>query len=83
MIHIARLHSAIGGIASDYRSRVREFESQPGHITFAVIDHETFFAAIPQPTLMQEGQLSAVGENVYLVLINRLVGLRVSLPGTV
>ena len=60
----AGLHSTVRS-ASDWRSWHREFESQPCHITFVEIAHKIISAAILPLPLIQEGQLSVTGENIY------------------
>ena len=57
------VYNLASGSASDYRSRGREFEYQPGHVTFAEIENETISTAIPLP-LIQEWQLPVTGEIV-------------------
>ena len=57
------LHSAID-MASDYRSRGRKFESRLDHITVVEIDHEIISTVILSLPLIQEGQLSVIGESM-------------------
>ena len=53
------------GCVSDCRCSGDKFDSQPGHITFAEIDHEIFSMAILTVPLIQEGQLPVSGKSLW------------------
>ena len=61
------------GAPSDWRPGVRGFNPRRGRQhSFVEIDHEIFSTVILSLSLIQEGQLSVLGERMSTILVNRL-----------
>ena len=69
-------HAGLGGAvecASNWRPGGRGFDPRRGQQhSFVEIDHEIFSTVILSLPLIQEGQLSVVGERMCTILVNRL-----------